>query len=111
MSIKSFALAGAAIIALTAGANVAQADDQDDEVRQLNIEQLEKARGEAGDTATTAPAPAPKPDGEGGPELQSPPTPDEGMTDDEPADEPVTDDEGADEPEADEPTDDQPEPK
>lgn len=107
MSIKSFALAGAAIIALTAGASVAQADDQDDEVRQLNIEQLEKARGETGDTTT----PAPKPDGQGGPELQSPPTPDEGMTDDEPADEPATE-EGDDEPEADDPAeDDQPEPK
>lgn len=109
MSIKSFALAGAAIIALTAGASVAQADDQDDDVRQLNIEQLEKARGETGDTTTTAPAP--KSDSQGGPELQSPPTPDEGMTDDEPADETATE-EGDDEPEADDPAeDDQPERK
>lgn len=105
MSIKSFALAGAAIVALSVGAGIAQADDQDDEVRALNLQQLEQAGGDASDvgTTTTAPSPATQEDGQGGPDLQGPPTPDEGMTDDEPADEPVTDDEG-DEPEADQPS-------
>lgn len=107
MSIKSFALAGAALIALTVGGvGVAQADEQDDEVRQLNLEQLEKARA-GGDTTTTAPAPAAAPDGQGGPEFQAPPTPDEGMTD-EPGDEPAAE-EG--DPEADTPPEDQPAPQ
>jgi hypothetical protein len=108
MSIKSFALAGAAIVALSMGASIAQADDQDDEVRQLNLEQLEKAK--AGGSDATAPAPATQPDGQGGPELQGPPTPDEGMTD-EPADEPAA--EEGDEPATDDPAteEDQPEPK
>jgi hypothetical protein len=104
MSIKSFALAGAAIVALSFGAGIAQADDQDDEVRALNLQQLEQAGGNASDVdATTAPSPATQQDGQGGPDLQGPPTPDEGMTDDEPADEPAADDEG-DEPEADQPS-------
>jgi hypothetical protein len=89
MSIKSIALAGAALFALTAGVGVAQADDQDDEVRQLNIQQLEQARGDTG----TAPAPSTAPDGQGGPEFQRPPSPDEGMDDDNTADEPAADDE------------------
>ncbi|MDZ4869333.1 MAG: hypothetical protein SGI91_18585 [Alphaproteobacteria bacterium] len=112
MSIKSFALAGAAIVALSVGAGIAQADDQDDEVRALNLQQLEQAGGDASDVGTTtAPSPATQQDGQGGPDLQGPPTPDEGMTDDEPADEPATDDTGDDEPEADDPADDQPSPQ
>jgi hypothetical protein len=110
MSTKSFALAGAAIVALSMGASIAQADDQDDEVRQLNIEQLEKAKAGGSDAPATAPMPASQPDGQGGPELQGPPTPDEGMKD-EPADEPAA--EEGDEPATDDPAkdEDQPEPK
>lgn len=93
MSIKSIALAGAALFALSAGISVAQADEQDDEVRQLNIQQLEQARGDSG-ADTTIPESANEPDGQGGPELQGPPSPDEGMDDDEDtADEPAADDE------------------
>lgn len=110
MSIKSFALAGAAIAALTMGVSLAQADEQDAEVRRLNLEQLQKAQ--AGDTTapTMAPAPAAQPDGQGGPELQGPPTPDEGMAD-EPADEPAA--EEGDEPSTDDPAkeEDQPAPQ
>lgn len=103
MSIRSFALAGAALVALTAGLSVAQADEQDEEVRRLNLEQLEKARAGA---AATAPAPTMQ-EGQGGPEFKQPPAPDEGMTDDEPAaDEPEAEDE---EPGTDDPaTDDEP---
>jgi hypothetical protein len=93
MSIKSIALASAALFALSAGISVAQADEQDDEVRQLNVEQLEKARNQSDTTTTTAPEPTMKPDGQGGPELQGPPSPDEGMDDDDTADEPATSDE------------------
>lgn len=94
MSIRSLALAGAAFVALAASLGVAQADEQDEEVRRLNLEQLEKARAEnAADTVM----PAPKPDGQGGPEFTRPPTPDEGMTDEEEAgDDPVVEDEAPD---------------
>ncbi len=91
MSIKSIALASAALFALSAGISVAQADEQDDEVRALNNQQLEQARGESG-TTTTAPEPAMENDGQGGPELQGPPSPDEGMDDEDTADEPATTD-------------------
>jgi hypothetical protein len=80
MTIRSIALASAALFALTGGIAVAQADEQDEQVRQLNIQQLEKAQADRG--TTTAPAETMTPDGQGGPELQGPPAPDEGMTDD-----------------------------
>lgn len=101
VSIRSLALAGAAFVALAASLGVAQADEQDEEVRRLNLEQLEKARAEnAADTVM----PAPKPDGQGGPEFTRPPTPDEGMTDEEEAgDDPVVEDEA---PDADDPAED-----
>jgi len=110
MSIKSFALAGAALAALSMSASLAYADEQDAEVRRLNIEQLEKAQAGDNTAPTTAPAPAAQPDGQGGPELQGPPTPDEGMTD-EPTDEPAA--EEGDEPATDDPAkeEDQPAPQ
>lgn len=112
MSIKSLALAGAAIVALSVGAGIAQADDQDAEVRALNLQQLEQAGGDASDVdANMAPSPATQQDGQGGPDLQGPPTPDEGMMDDEPSDEPATDDTSDDEPDADEPGQPQPKPE
>jgi hypothetical protein len=90
MKTKYIALAGATLVALSAG--VAYADEQDEKVRQLNLEQLAKARGQQTDQAAPAPI---VPDGQGGPEYQSPPSPDEGMTD-----EPSTGDEMSDEPPA-----------
>jgi hypothetical protein len=89
MMFRTLALAGAAMAALTFAAQAA--DEQDGEVKQLNLEQLEKAK--SGDTDAPAATEAPAvpdaeeaaPDGQGGPELQGPPSPDEGMTD-EPAD-------------------------
>lgn len=80
MNIRNISLAGAALLALSFSVGTAAADEQDDAVRQLNLEQLEKAKD--GDTAPqTMPAPA-QPDGVGGPEFSAPPGPDEGMTDD-----------------------------
>ncbi len=85
MNIRNISLAGAALLALSFGVGTAAADEQDAAVRQLNLEQLEKAKD--GDTAPqTMPAPA-QPDGVGGPEFSAPPGPDEGMTDEEAADE------------------------
>src|SRR5262245_6235665 len=84
MSIKSIALAGAALLALTSSAGVAFAHPQDEQVRQLNLEQLRKAQAARGMTTQPATAPAAEtatPDGQGGPELKGPPSPEEGMTD------------------------------
>ncbi len=80
MKLRQISLAGAALLALTAGVGTAIADEQDDAVRQLNLEQLEKARSDDGN-AQTMPAPSQQ-DGVGGPEFSAPPGPDEGMTDD-----------------------------
>jgi len=100
MNIRNISLAGAALLALSFGIGTAAADEQDDAVRQLNLEQLEKAK--SGDTAPqTAPAPT-QPDGVGGPEFTAPPAPDEGMTEegaDEAAPPPDSDAPDADEPE------------
>jgi hypothetical protein len=94
-------------VALLAFAGAAVADDQDDQVRQLNLEQLEKAKSDNPDASIPEAMPAPsQPDGVGGPELTGPPTPEEGMTDDEeatddiqgPADEDATPPDGSDEP-------------
>lgn len=89
MMFRTLALAGAAMAALTFAAQAA--DEQDGEVRQLNLEQLDKAK--SGDTDAPIPSATDEqtqpeqtaPDGQGGPEFQGPPSPDEGMTD-EPAD-------------------------
>lgn len=97
MKLRAIALAGVALVALTAGVGTAVADEQDDAVRQLNLEQLEKARSDNGSTQT-APAPSQQ-DGMGGPEFSAPPAPDEGMTDDDQD----TDDEAAPPPDSDEP--------
>lgn len=83
MNARYISLAGAAMLALSAGlVGTAAADDQDDEVRALNIQALEQARGDDSDMKA-APAPSTQPDGVGGPEFSAPPTPDQGMTDDE----------------------------
>lgn len=114
MMIRTLALAGAAVAALSFAAQAA--DEQDSEVRQLNLEQLDKAK--SGDTDAPAATEAPEatlpeaaaPDGQGGPEFQGPPSPDEGMTD-EPADNalpPPDSEEPADE--TDEPDEDAPTP-
>ena len=95
MRVTHILLAGAAIAALTYGMAVAaetQTKAEEDAItRQLNLDQLAKARGQA-----PAQPPATQ-EGSGGPELQGPPTPEEGMKDDEgkketmpPADEPAT---------------------
>jgi hypothetical protein len=84
MSIKSIALAGAALFVLTASTGVALAHPQDEQVRQLNLEQLRKAQAARGVTTSEPSMPASEtttPDGKGGPELQGPPSPEEGMTD------------------------------
>ena len=104
MKTKYIALAGAALVALSAG--IASADEQDEQVRQLNLEQLAKAGGQMPDQATAPTAP----DGQGGPEFQTPPTPDEGMTD-EPGRDDTTDEEPAPDRPATPPEDDQDESK
>jgi DNA polymerase-3 subunit gamma/tau len=96
MSIKSIALATTAFFVLTAGASVVQADPQDERVRQLNLEQLAKAQAARGTATTGQPATMPAtetttPDGQGGPEFQGPPKPDEGMTDEDDTTKPAED--------------------
>jgi hypothetical protein len=89
MNSTHISLASAVLFALAANMGPAMADEQDAEVRRLNLEQLEKARAGNAD-AQTAPKPA-QPDGMGGPEHAAPPGPDEGMSDEDekPADEPA----------------------
>lgn len=73
-------------VALLAFTGAAVADEQDDQVRQLNLEQLDKAKSDNPDASTPEAMPATsQPDGVGGPEFKGPPTPEEGMTDDEEA--------------------------
>ncbi len=98
MKLRAITLAGVALVALTAGVGTAVADEQDDAVRQLNLDQLEKARSDDGN-AQTMPAPSQK-DGMGGPEFSARPGPDEGMTDD---NGPGADDEDAPPPDSDAP--------
>lgn len=94
MSMRSIALATTALFVLTAGVGVTQAHPQDEQVRQLNLEQLRIAQAARGVTTEPSTMPATEtttPDGQGGPEYQGPPSPEEGMTDDDntstPADE------------------------
>lgn len=109
MMFRTLALAGAAMAALTFAAQAA--DEQDSEVRTLNLEQLDKAK--SGDTDAPAPAAADEQaqpeqsapmDGQGGPEFQGPPNPDQGMTD-EPADDQAAPPPDAEATPADEPAD------
>ena len=82
MNFKQICLTGAAIIALGAGTVAAQARstaEEDAITRQLNLDQLNKTQSSGANTMQATPAPAP--DGQGGPEFQGPPKPDEGMTD------------------------------
>jgi len=83
MMLRQICLAGAAVAALSCGiATTAEARSKAEEdaiTRQLNLDQLAKAQASRGAPPTQAPA---RQDGQGGPELQGPPTPDEGMADD-----------------------------
>jgi hypothetical protein len=106
MKLRHISLASAALLALTAGVGTAIADEQDDAVRQLNLEQLEKARSDDG-SAQTMPASSQQ-DGMGGPEFSAPPGPDEGMTDD---NDQGVDDEDALPPDSDDPDGDAEQPK
>lgn len=93
------------MLALSASfVGTAAADDQDDEVRALNIQALDNARNGDTDFDTTAPAPSIQPDGVGGPEFAAPPGADEGMTDDQ-----DDGDEAAPPPDSDAPSADEPE--
>jgi hypothetical protein len=74
--------AGAAVVALAGGVVTAQAATKAEEdaiTRQLNLDQLAKAKSGAN---TTMPSTPDAREGQGGPELQGPPKPDEGMSDD-----------------------------
>jgi hypothetical protein len=84
MNLKHTALAGAAIVALAGFIGAAQAGttaEENEITRQLNLEQLEKARSASPAPAPTTAVPSTT-DGQGGPELKGPPRADEGMTDD-----------------------------
>jgi hypothetical protein len=86
MTLKHICFIGAAVVALNAGVVSAQArstSEEDAVTRQLNLDQLDKAQsGE--NTMNRAPTPDSR-DGQGGPEFQGPPGPNEGMTDEPPA--------------------------
>lgn len=82
MTLKTMCLTGAAIAALSCGivttAEARSRAEEDAITRQLNLDQVAKAQAARG-AVTTSPA---MQDGQGGPELQGPPAPEEGMVDD-----------------------------
>ena len=80
MKLKHIYLAGVAAAALSVGIVDAQArstTEEDAITRQLNLEQLDSPQS----YDANAPIATPTRDGQGGPEFQGPPKPDEGMTD------------------------------